>query len=195
LTRKIGLGVLALAFFFCSALIAVWLAGGWSLGPARDYEECIATGSAMASVADAPRANQCESQFAGRRKPGGGYTFFDFMQNRQFDIAGPNPSPEEIKQIDREYMNFLDARRRDATDVALANQQREQLRSAFETSQEASVGPPLVITPKMVPGSTAKSVSDRSRAEHCNDGSLSCNWAKLSANVGALLGPSSKIKR
>ncbi len=44
---------------------------------------------------------ECNAKFAGRRKPGGGYTYYDFMQNRSFDIAGPNPTPEEQRKIDR----------------------------------------------------------------------------------------------
>ena len=49
---------------------------------------------------------ECSAKFAGRRKPGGGYTYFDFMQNRHFDIAGPNPTPEEQKQIDEQYIVY-----------------------------------------------------------------------------------------
>ena len=40
---------------------------------------------------------ECNAKFAGRRKPGGGYAYYDFMQDRTFDIAGPNPTPEEQK--------------------------------------------------------------------------------------------------
>jgi hypothetical protein len=42
---------------------------------------------------------QCDKQFVGRRKMGGGYTYYDFLQNRHFDIAGPNPPPKEIKTL------------------------------------------------------------------------------------------------
>jgi hypothetical protein len=53
-------------------------------------------------------------QFAGRRKMGGGYTYYDFMQNRHFDISGPNPSPEEMRQIDQEYTAYLGDQRRES---------------------------------------------------------------------------------
>jgi len=49
---------------------------------------------------------ECNVRFAGRRKADGGYTYYDFMQDRIFDIAGPNPTAEERKQIDREYINY-----------------------------------------------------------------------------------------
>ncbi len=62
----------------------------------------------------------CNARFAGRRKPGGDYSYYDFMQGRSFDIAGPNPTPEERKQIDREYIEFLDAQRREAASAELA---------------------------------------------------------------------------
>ena len=33
------------------------------------------------------------------------------MQNRSFDIAEPNPTPEEQKKIDEQYTRFLDEER------------------------------------------------------------------------------------
>jgi hypothetical protein len=73
----------------------------------------------------------CDARFAGRRKPGGGYSYYDFMQGRSFDIAGPNPSAEERKQIDREYIAFLDDGRREAASAELAKKQDEQLRAEW----------------------------------------------------------------
>jgi hypothetical protein len=60
----------------------------------------------------------CSARFAGRRKLGGGYTYFDFMQDRSFDIAHPNPTAEERSRIDREYVHFLDMQRRLSDDVS-----------------------------------------------------------------------------
>src|ERR1700710_433092 len=49
-------------------------------GPA-DFEEC-ADSAEKAATREAKTAalSECNSKFAGRRKPGGGYTYFDFMQ-------------------------------------------------------------------------------------------------------------------
>src|SRR6266403_4352595 len=82
----------------CAALMpscadAQW----WSRGPA-DFEECADIAEKAASKeAKTSVLAECNAKFAGRRKPGGGYTYFDFMQNRSFDIAGPNPTPQEQK--------------------------------------------------------------------------------------------------
>src|SRR6266404_2797128 len=72
----------------------------WSRAPA-DFEEC-ADVAEKAATKEARRAAlaECNAKFAGRRKPGGDYSYFDFMQNRSFDIAGPNPTPQEQRHID-----------------------------------------------------------------------------------------------
>src|SRR5579872_3985814 len=78
------------------------LIGYGSSGPpvAQDYEECADEAKTNAS-SDTEYSNlmtHCGERFAGRRKNGGGYSYFDFMQNKTFDIAGPNPTDDERKQ-------------------------------------------------------------------------------------------------
>ena len=94
--------------------IAQW----WSRAP-TDFEECAdaAEKSATKEAKTAALAD-CNSKFAGRRKPGGGYTYYDFMQDRSFDIAGPNPTPDEQKYIDKQYALYLEKQRRDNTATA-----------------------------------------------------------------------------
>jgi hypothetical protein len=83
----------------------------WSHAPA-DFEECADSAEKLPAKADRVAAlTACNAKFAGRRKPGGGYTYYDFMQDRNFDIAGPNPTPEEQKKIDQKYTEFLDRQR------------------------------------------------------------------------------------
>ena len=83
----------------------------WSRAPA-DFEECADKAEKAATKEEkSSQLVECNAKFAGRRKPGGGYTYFDFMQNRSFDIAGPNPTPEEQKKIDEQYTRFLDQER------------------------------------------------------------------------------------
>ena len=92
-------------------------------------------------------SRECNAKFAGRRKPGGGYTYFDFMQNRNFDIAGPNPTPEEQKRIDEQYTDYLDRERRSSIAAAFAAKQQQQqlqqasLRSETEKAPRASEAP------------------------------------------------------
>ena len=84
----------------------------WRSAPV-DFESC-ADVAEKASTKEEKTAKlaECNAKFAGRRKPGGGYTYYDFMQDRTFDIAGPNPTPEEQKKIDEQYTAYLERERR-----------------------------------------------------------------------------------
>jgi hypothetical protein len=178
------------------ALVVLWL--GFRGSPpqlARDFEECVEPVQAKPPSNDERGAlmADCNARFAGRRKAGGGYIYYDFMQGRNFDIAGPNPTAEERKQIDREYMGFLDAQRREAVSAELAKRQNEQLRADMESARQ-SVGPPMVLTPMNSPPTAAKRSVDRSKSTRCEDGSLTCSWAKFSAIVTNAIAPPSKTK-
>jgi len=174
------------------ALIVLWLA--FRASPpqlARDFEECLELVQANPPSNDEFGAlkTDCNVRFAGRRKANGGYTYYDFMQDRNFDIAGPNPTAEERKQIDREYMGYLDAQRREAVSAGLAIRESEQFRADLEGVRQP-VGPPLVLTPKSP--SSAKRPADRSRSARCHDNSLACGWSKLSAVVKNAFASSSR---
>ena len=167
------------------ALVVLWL--GFRASPpqlAQDFEECVEQVQARRPSSDERHTfmTDCNARFAGRRKAGGGYTYFDFMQNRNFDIASANPTAEEQKQIDREYLAFLDAQRREAIWAGLAKRQNEQLRADLEGMRQP-VGPPMV---------AAKRPLDRSKSTRCENGSLTCSWAKLSAAVKKAFASSSK---
>jgi hypothetical protein len=185
LIAPVGLALLALA--------AGWLALRQSQPePARDFEECVEQVEAEAPPYDERAASMtnCAARFAGRRKAGGGYTYYDFMQDRNFDIAGPNPTPEERKQIDGQYIGFLDAQRREAVSAKFAKRLVEQLQADMENAHQP-VGPPMVLTPL---SAAAKRPVDRPKTSHCVDGSLSCSWAKLSAVVKNSFASSPKTK-
>jgi hypothetical protein len=119
--------------------------------------------------------------------------YYDFMQARSFDIAGPNPTAEERKQIDREYIAFLDAQRREAASAELAKKQDEQLRADLEIAPPPA-GPPLVLTPKNQTSPPVKRQADRSKSTRCEDNSLACGWLKLSAVVKDAFASSSRTK-
>jgi hypothetical protein len=78
------------------ALVVLWL--GFRGSPpqlARDFEECVEQVQAkLQSNDERALMTDCYARFAGRRKAGGGYTYYDFMQDRNFDMAGPNPTVE-----------------------------------------------------------------------------------------------------
>jgi hypothetical protein len=174
-----GVGILGSALL---ALAAVWLGYRSSESLiARDYEECteLAQADSSSAVQSSQSISHCGERFAGRRKAGGGYAYFDFMQNRTFDIAGPNPNEEERKKIDRSYVKFLAAQGREIFLSDLAKAQANQEQAAFERGRQ-DVGPPLALTPK-VPLPVRRPALEHVRS--CEGGSLSCSWAKLSAAV------------
>jgi hypothetical protein len=191
---KVRVIVLAMAGLLVLAALGLFLSfspQGSALGAARDYEECV---QAAPSTLNLPRAHlppnnaggvavaDCSARFAGRRKVGGGYTYYDFMQDRSFDIAGPNPTPEERNWIDREYIGYLDVQRQDHVSAESAKRQEDELRADLERAGQPA-GPPLVLTPKNRPAQALKRPSDRLKPASCADNSLACSWSKLSAAV------------
>lgn len=177
-------------------LVVVWLGfRGSSPQVARDFEECVELVQATHPSNDELGAlmTGCNVRFAGRRKADGGYTYYDFMQDRSFDIAGPNPTAEERKQIDRAYLGYLDAQRREAVSAELATRQNELLRADMERTRQP-VGPPMVLTPTNSPSAAEKRLVDRSKTTRCADDSLSCGWEKLSTAVKNAFASSAKTK-
>jgi hypothetical protein len=177
-------------------LVVVWLGfRGSSPQVARDFEECVERVQAKSPSNDELGAlmTDCNVRFAGRRKAGGGYSYYDFMQDRSFDIAGPNPTAEERKQIDRAYLGYLDVQRREAVSAELATRQNEQLRADIERARQP-VGQPMVLTPANSSSTAAKRLADRSKATHCVDDSLSCGWARLSTAVKNAFASSARTK-
>jgi hypothetical protein len=150
-----------------------------SRGPA-DFEECADVAEKAATKeARTAALSECNAKFAGRRKLGGGYTYFDFMQNRSFDIAGPNPTPEEQKHIDQQYTAYLDNQRRSSIAAAFAARQQQL--------QQASLKREVEKTPATT-GSTGKpqtAASDvkRMKAAACTQHSFSCDWPRLSESI------------
>lgn len=196
-----------------SALLMAVIAAGWALTPPRahaqwwgkrapaDYEECAdAAEKATTREAKAAALIECNAKFAGRRKPGGGYTYFDFMQNRTFDIAGPNPTPQEQKHIDEQYTEFLDRERQSNIAAALAakqQQQQQQVQQATFKSETEKVPMPIAAPNKP---SVASGNAKRLKASNCASHSFSCDWPRLSEGLNdlkkALFGSSStKDKR
>src|ERR1700743_3845731 len=191
-----------IALVSLALVVAVLLSfRGSALESARDFEECVeALQAVLSSDERSSSMTGCNARFAGRRKPGGGYSYYDFMQGRSFDIAGPNPTAEERKQIDHAYIEFLDAQRRETVSAELAKRQNEQLREDMERvradmeRERQSVGPPLVLTPKNPSAPAAKKPADRSKSPSCEDNSLACGWSKLSRAVKDAFASSSGTK-
>ncbi len=183
-----GLAILAVLALFALATV---LLGYREPRVAKDFEECAeeAQSKAASNMDFAILVKRCGERFAGRRKVGGGYTYFDFMQNRTFDIAGPNPTEEERRQIDRAYMEFLGAQRREMLSSDLAKAQADQ---ALLERTRPDAGAALALSPK-IPLPVKRPPVERSRS--CEEGSLSCSWAKLSAAVKNAFASSDRSNR
>ena len=149
----------------------------WKRAPS-DFEECADQAEKSASKQEKTVGlGECNAKFAGRRKPGGGYTYYDFLQDRTFDIAGPNPTPDEQKKIDQSYANYLAGQRRStaAAQIAAPQQQPQQQVQQVSLRGETERVPVPVGRPKAVNGD-AKS----RKGSSCAKGSFSCEWPRLS---------------
>lgn len=184
-SRRAALLVAAAGFFLLtpSHAQAQW----WKRAPV-DFEECADAAEKAATKAEKTAAlANCNAKFAGRRKPGGGYSYYDFLQDRTFDIAGPNPTPEEQKKIDAAYTAYLaDQRRRDEAAQAAMRQQREQEQQAQQLQQvalrtEVARVPVPVERPKV-----QQTVGQRPKGAPCTKGSFSCEWPRLSESLNDL---------
>jgi hypothetical protein len=163
----------------------------WKPHDPRDFEECSERAQRNATSKEmlASLTSDCDGKFAGRRKPGGGYTYYDFMQNRHFDIAGPNPTPEELKQFDIQYTLFLDRQRQSILAAATTEKQLQQ--AQVELAKATQPVPTAAPVPIPVPRPTL-----RAEAADCRDDTLSCGWSRFTASIQrfkkTLLGPVKK---
>jgi hypothetical protein len=184
--------IVGCAAFSASQAAAQW----WSRGPA-DFEECADIAEKNpAKEARAAALSECNAKFAGRRKPGGGYAYFDFMQNKNFDIAGPNPTPEEQRHIDEQYAIYLENQRRSSIAAAFAAKQ-QQLQQASLNSEPEKAPTATSSIAKQPPKATTD--LRRVRPIGCPKHSFSCEWPRLSEGISdikkVLFGQSSKDKR
>jgi len=146
----------------------------WSRAPV-DFEECADKAEKAATKEEkTAQLTECNAKFAGRRKPGGGYSYFDFMQNRSFDIAGPNPTPEEQKKIDEQYTAFLERERRSRIAAAFTAKQ-ELLQQTSLTNEKV----PLPVEAPNKP-QAASEIRPHPKAGNCVRHSFSCDWPRLS---------------
>jgi hypothetical protein len=185
--------VLMAAMIGCAVLSSPQARAQWWPREPADFEECADIAETAASKeARTAALSECNAKFAGRRKPGGGYAYFDFMQNRSFDIAGPNPTPEEQKQIDEQYTAYLENQRRSSIAAAFAARQ-QQLEQQASLKSDGEKAPPAT-------GSIGKPPAATSDFKHikpatCPPHSFSCEWPRLSEGIKdlkkALFGSSS----
>ena len=198
---KFKAGPVGIALIGCSVGVVTWFGDRWlPRHSLQDFEQCSAQAESASSSKDERMTlmAQCSQQFVGRRKTGGGYTYYDFLQNRHFDIAGPNPTPKEQKYFDEQYTSYLDAERREAVAAALAEKQNRMAQPELQDNRFAgSISPPglpVVIAPTNVPIPRARSSVVRSDGV-CEDAPLSCNWTKFSDGIRKFFESNAKANR
>ena len=184
-SRRAALLIAAAGFFLLtpSHAQAQW----WKRAPV-DFEECADAAEKAASKAEKTSAlADCNAKFAGRRKAGGGYTYYDFLQDRTFDIAGPNPTPDEQRKIDETYTAYLaNQRRSNEAAQATARQQREQQEQQVQQLQQVALRTETARVPVPVERpKVQQSVGQRPKGA-CTKGSFSCEWPRLSESLNDL---------
>ena len=166
----------------------------WRSGPV-DFESCAEAAEKSKTREEKTAAlAECNAKFAGRRKAGGGYTYYDFMQDRTFDIAGPNPTPEEQKKIDEQYTVYLERERRNHIAAALAAKQKQQEQPQAPQGQDvqqvslrSEQVSPLGETERVpVPVASPVKQAARIKAAQCAKNQFSCEWPRLSESINEL---------
>ncbi len=133
---------------------------------ARDFEECAEWAQKISLGTErAARIMDCGARFAGRRKAGGGYAYYDLLQNRSFDIAGPNPTADESARIYSQYIHFLELQRREAALAEVDHLATEKPQAETPINLRSPATKVSKLKPCMI------------------DGSLSCTWMKFTSAV------------
>lgn len=159
----------------------------WKRAPV-DFEECADAAEKAPIKAEKTAAlADCNAKFAGRRKPGGGYSYYDFLQDRTFDIAGPNPTPEEQKKIDEAYAAYLaNQRRSNEAAEAAARRQREQMEQQVQQLQQVAMRTDVERVPIPVERPKVQQTVGQRKGAPCTKGSFSCEWPRLSESLNDL---------
>ncbi|MEH2586717.1 hypothetical protein [Bradyrhizobium sp. AZCC 1721] len=166
----------------------------WRSAP-YDFESCADVAEKAATKEEkTAKLAECNAKFAGRRKPGGGYTYYDFMQDRTFDIAGPNPTPEEQKKIDEQYTAYLERERRNHIAAAAAAKQQKPepppaqgIQDIQQVSLRTEQAPALVETERVpIPVASPVKQAARIKAAQCAKSQFSCEWPRLSESINEL---------
>ncbi len=106
----------------------------WDLFSPKDYEDCTerAARNARSKEALSVLVSSCRSKFSGRRRPGGGYRYYDDRQERNFDIEGPNPNAHEMQYIEKQYSIYLEDQRQ----AVIAKADRERRMQEAQAQRE-----------------------------------------------------------
>ena len=153
----------------------------WRSAPV-DFESCADTAEKAKTREERTSAlAECNAKFAGRRKVGGGYSYYDFMQDRTFDIAGPGLTAEEQKYIDQQYTGYLASQRRNTILAALTARHQQAQERLQQGVQQVSLRTEAERVP--VPVASPVKQAARIKASNCARNAFSCEWPRLSQSI------------
>ena len=148
LISKLRAALWAAILIAATATVTTIIVSEWNLVPPTDYEDCAARAAKDAKSTEALSVllSICDSDFKGRRKPGGGYAYYNSCQGhasdigRTFDIKGPNPTPDEQKLMNDQCLADIEHDDRVADQEALAEWEaaKQQAEAARKAQQVAA---------------------------------------------------------
>jgi hypothetical protein len=117
-----------------TAAVSIIVVSKWNFFPSMDYEDCAARAAKDAKSKDGLSVllSICSSEFKGRRKPGGGYTYYNscpglrFDIGQTFDVKGPNPTPDEQQYMREQCLADMKAERGAAAEEAEADRKARE---------------------------------------------------------------------
>src|ERR1700726_688399 len=184
-----------------SGLLIAVVVGGAALTPLRAHAQWWSTRAPVDFEECADLAEKAATRAARTSELGGGNSYYDFMQNRSFDIAGPNPTTEEQKYIDQQYTVFLDKQRRSYIAAALTakqeQQDQEQQASLRNELRNEKASMPMPVETPVKPKPSAADLKSRAKANCAKHSTFSCEWPVLSekiTNLKKALFGSSQVK-
>ena len=127
----------AVILIVVTAAVSTIVVSKWNPFPPKDYEDCAARAAKDVKSKDALSVllSICASDFTGRRKGGGGYTYYDSCRDISVDIGGSNPTATELQQLDLQCRAYLGAQEQREAEVA---DQRRKTQQAAKAAQAAA---------------------------------------------------------
>jgi hypothetical protein len=129
-------GISTAILIIATAAVTATVVSKWNPFPPRDYEDCAGRAAKDAKSKDALGVllSICSSEFMGRRKVGGGYTYYDGCQDRTFDINGPNPNADEMNSMRKQCQAHLEV---EATITRQEQQAAQEARRQEQAARDA----------------------------------------------------------
>jgi hypothetical protein len=177
LTAKLTAGISAAILIVATAAITATVVSKWNSLPPRDYEDCAGRAAKDAKSKDALGVliSICSSEFKGRRKAGGSYTYYEECEDRTFDINGPNPTPDEMKSMKKQCLAHLEAEAWIADQEQAAQEARRQEQQAAQEARQSAL--------QARKSAAMKGIRVTPVGFECSDAKAPCDFSNLKIEV------------